>query len=257
MSSARELSASRLARCVTFLILSFLISYLAQRGQLAKFVHPRMNLWIEIAGLLFLVLAFVQMVLLARAPGRPDPIDFYVPIAFVIAIASIFATSSASLGAMSSANVDSLAVQSAIISKRDKAAREASVGPLPETLSFDDDHYWSLYNRLYDDPEAATGRRVVIRGYFHRQKDYPSATGLVARNLMWCCSADMSQIGLLAQGAGMDGFAEKSWVEVKGRLSTQTFDLDGDGKASTIPIVVVDSVRKVDKGYVSGTIFPF
>jgi putative membrane protein len=257
MSFPRDISASHLARCIAFLSLSFFISWLAQGGRLAKLVHPRMNLWIEAAGALFLVLAFVQMLFLARKPRQPDPIGFYVPIAFVIAIVFIFTTSSALIGSTSPVNFDSLAVQNAIISKRDKAEREASTGPLPAVLSFDDDHYWSLYNRLYDDPEAAAGHRVVIQGYFHRQQDYPAATGLVARNLMWCCSADMSQIGLLAQGEVTGAFGEKDWVEVTGRLSTLTFDFDGDGTASTIPIIIVDSARRVDKGYTSGIIFPF
>lgn len=257
MSPPRALSASRVARCVTFLALSYSISWLAGNNRLATLVHPRMNAWIEGAGFLFLILALVQLLYLSRGPRAADPITFFVPIAFAICIVYIYVTSGAFSSIAGSTSVDSLAVQNAIISKRDAAAKDASSGPLPATLRFDDDHYWGLYNRLYDDPAGAAGHRVVLQGYFHRESGYPPSTGLVERHLMWCCSADMAEIGLLAQGPGMDGFAEGSWIEVSGRLSTIRFDFGGTGKASDIPLILVDSAKAVDKGYTSGIIFPY
>jgi TIGR03943 family protein len=257
MNTRQDISASRVARCIAFLTISFSISWLAQGNRLASIVHPRMNLWIEVAGLLFLILAAVQMLRLPRKPGTADPLSFYVPIAFAIALVYLFIASGAFSSLASPASVDSLAVQNAIISKRDSAYAKASSEPLPDEINFDDDHYWALYNRLYDHPAEAAGHRVVLQGYFHRQGDYPASTGLVARNLMWCCSADMSQIGLLAQGPGMDAFPEKAWVEVSGRLSTIHFDFGGTGKASDIPLILIDSIKAVDKGYTSGVIFPF
>lgn len=257
MNTHQDFSPSRLARCLTFLTLSFSISWLAQDNRLVSLVHPRMNIWIETAGVLFLALAALQMLRMPRKTGATDPLSFYVPIGFAIAIVYLFVASGAFSSLASPASVDSLAVQNAIISKRNAAYDRASSGPLPAEVHFDDDGYWALYNRLYDHPAEAAGRRVVLQGYYHRQSDYPASTGLVARNLMWCCSADMSQIGLLAQGPGMEAFPEKTWIEVSGRLSKIHFDFGGTGKATDIPFILVDSVRPVDKGYSSGVIFPF
>jgi putative membrane protein len=257
MNANREISATRLARSLTFLALSFFISWLAQNGRLSRLVHPRMNLWIEGAGVLFLVLAFVQMLRLSRKPKRSDPLNFFVPIAFVVAITFIFVTSGTLAPSDLAGGDDSLAVENAIITKRNNAASKASFEPLPATIQFDDDRYWTLYNRLYDDPAAATGHSVVIQGFFQHTKDMPPGTALIARNLMWCCSADMSEIGLVAQGLDLDKLKNSTWVEASGHLSTISYDFSGSGKKSEIPLLVLDSLKIVDKGATSGVIFPF
>jgi uncharacterized repeat protein (TIGR03943 family) len=257
MTKSRDISASRIARSLTFLVMSFFISWLAQSGKLSKLVHPRMNLWIEGAGVLFLVLGFVQTLRLAERPKRPDPASFFVPIAFILAIVLIFVQSNSFSPGPFDAGDDSLAAAESTIAKRDKAAAKASMGPLPQLLAFDEDRYWALYNRLYDDPAAALGHRVEIRGFLSRAKGFPSETALVGRNLMWCCSADMSTVGLLAQGSALGGLPDSTWVEATGRLSTIEFDVDRSGKESLLPLLVLDSVKPADKGSASGVIFPF
>jgi uncharacterized repeat protein (TIGR03943 family) len=216
-----------------------------------------MNLWIEGAGALFLVLAFAQMLLLSKKPRHSDPVSFFVPIAYVLAITFIFVQSNTFSPSRFDEGDDSVAVENAIFSKRDKIAAQASKGALPSTIAFDDDRYWTLYNRLYDVPSAAAGHQVVIQGFFHRTGGYPADTALIGRNLMWCCSADMSGIGLVARGQEVAGFKESDWVEASGRLSTIEFDMNGDGKKTTIPLIVIDSLKHVDKGATSSIIFPF
>jgi putative membrane protein len=257
MTKVRDISASRVARSLCFLAISFFISWLAQTGKLAKIVHPRMNPWIEAAGALFLVLAFVQTLRISERPSRPDPLSFYIPIAFILAIAAIFVGSEAFQPGRFEAGGDSLAVQNAIISKRDKAAAEASKGALPALISFDDDRYWTLYNRLYDEAPAAVGKRVVIRGFLYRKAGLPEGTALIGRNLMWCCSADMGIIGLLARGPAVAGLKPMEWVEASGRLGTISFDMNGDGKDYTVPVIALDSLKSADKGSSSSVIFPF
>jgi putative membrane protein len=257
MTKVREISASRVARCLCFLVISFFISWLAQTGKLSKIVHPRMNLWIEASGLLFLVLAFVQIFRISERPRKPDPFSFYIPIFFVLAIAAIFVQAESFSPGRFESGGDFLAVENAVISKRDTAASEASKGPLPSVVRFDDDKYWTLYNRLYDEAPAAAGKRVVIQGFLCRKSGFPEGTALIGRNLMWCCSADMGMIGLLARGPAVAGMKDSQWVEASGRLDTIRFDMNGDGKEAVVPIIVLDSLKSVDKGASSGIIFPF
>ncbi len=257
MTKIREISATRLVRSVAFLTLSFFISWLAQTGKLSKLVHPRMNLWIEGAGVLFLVLSFAQTLRLSQRPKRSDPLSFFIPIAFMLAMVFIFVQSNAFSPGRFDTGADALAVENATIAKRDKAAAKASMGQLPPSVIFDDDRYWTLYNRLYDDPVAATGHGVVVQGFLHRAKGFPPNTALIGRNLMWCCSADMAEIGLIVQDPRVNGLQESQWVEATGRLATTQFDLNGDGKKAVIPVIALDTLKSVDKGATSGVIFPF
>ena len=66
---------------------------------------------------------------------------------------------------------------------------------------FDDDRYYTLYNRVYDSPLEAKGRKIVLRGFVDRPSGTTTANVvLIARNMMWCCSADMAEIGFLRAG---------------------------------------------------------
>jgi putative membrane protein len=256
MSKAREVSATRLARCLAFLGLSFFIAWLAGGDKLSRLVNPRMNPWIIGAGIGFLVLALVQMLRLPKRPIRGDPLTFFVPLAYVVAIVYIFVQDGASATGEAPARDDTLAIQSSFFDKRDRAADDASTKPLPQTIIFDDDLYWALYNRLYDEPAAAAGHRVVIQGFLRKANTLPPGMVLIARNLMWCCSADMTEIGLVARGSLAAGIRASTWVEATGRLSTAELDADGDGKKSLVPCIELDSIRPVEKA-ASGVIFPF
>jgi putative membrane protein len=257
MTDQRRISASRVARCLVFLALSFFISWLAETGQLGRIVHPRMHPWIVVSGLFFLVLAIAQLPRLTDRPRRPEGPGFFVPFFFVLAIAWLYLQGGAAPRGPLDTVGDSQALKGSILASRDKAASEAATAPLPPTLVFDDERYWPYYNRLYDDPEAAAGRAVVIQGFIYRQGNLPAGTAIVGRNLMWCCSADMAVIGLIVQDGAMGRLPESTWVEVSGRLGATEFDMKGDGNRVPVPLIMADSVRAVNKGSTSGIIFPY
>jgi uncharacterized repeat protein (TIGR03943 family) len=254
---ARGISPSRVARVATLLSFSFFVSWLAQKGKLSAIVHPRMNPWIELSGVICLALAFFQLLRLDRRPRRSDPSTFFVPITFVMAMTFVFVRSGTLAAGRFSAGDDSLAAANATILRRDNAASSASKGPLPKTIVFDDDRYWTLYNRLYDSPPEARGHKIVVQGFIDRPAGSPGNVAIVGRNMMWCCSADMAVIGFLARGAEVGGLKESEWVEASGTLDEIDYDINGDGKAKKVPFIELDSVKRVDKGSTSGVIFPF
>lgn len=259
MTNARDISIARAARALVYMALSFFIVYAINGGKLGSIVHPRMTPWIVAAGLLFLALSFVETLRLDKSPRRPDPISYYYPILFVLAIAYLFTQSGGLATGSYSASPESTAFQSALISQKlakDKKNEAEEAKPLPAHIVFYDDSYWSLYNRLYDDPAAAAGKSITIQGFLTKEKGLPAGTLLVARNLMWCCSADMAVIGLPARGGGIEAVSRNAWVEVTGRLSTARLVTGADGKATTAPLIEVESVRPIERS-ASTTIFPF
>jgi uncharacterized repeat protein (TIGR03943 family) len=254
----KNISPSRVARILTLLVYSFFVSWLLQHGKLSQIVHPRMNPWIELSGLLCLALAFTQIFTIDHAPRHADPANFYIPIIFVIAMAFVYVQSGISVAGSVSSGDQSLALESAIFAKRDKVMADVSKGPLPENLVFDDDRYYTLYNRVYDAPAEAKGHKIVLRGFVDKPNGTATENALmIARNMMWCCSADMAEIGFLARGAGLTGFRKGDWVEARGTLNTIDWDMNGDGKQETVPFVEVERIEKVDKGSTSSVIFPF
>ena len=251
-----EISLSRALRAITYMSISFFFVWLINTGKLNHIVHPRMNPWIIAAGLLFLVMAFSETLHLSVRPHRDDPPSHFYPFAFVLIVAYIF-VQAASLhpGSFQPAG-ESLDIQSAAIAQRGRIADAATLGPLPSWIQPTDDSYWPLYNRLYDHPEAAIGKRITVQGFVYKKKGFPPGSALIGRNLMWCCSADMAVIGYLAHSPTLGLISDSSWVEVTGTLRSILFDPDGSGKASDLPFIEVESIKPVERS-ASTTIFPY
>jgi uncharacterized repeat protein (TIGR03943 family) len=214
-------------------------------------MHP----WIIASGLLSLALSATEMLRLGVRPRSPDSASFYCPMIAAIAIVYLYAQAGSPPPAQASLNPEVAAFQDSI-RKRDEAFEEAQKGPLPRRIVFDDDHYWPLYNRLYDDPAAAAGKEVAIEGFVHRQAGLPAGTIIVARNLMWCCSADMNVIGLAASGLDTGALPEGAWVEASGTLACSKLQMAGEATPSLVPAIVLRSIRQVERRQ-STTIFPY
>jgi putative membrane protein len=255
MTRSYSISIGRFLRGFIFMGFSFFVTWLVNEGKLGMIVHPRMHPWIVASGLLSLALSASEMLRLETRPRRPDSASFYCPMIAVVAVVYIYAQTGGATPRDFSPQPELTAFQDSI-KKRDEAFEEAQNKPLAGHIVFDDDHYWPLYNRLYDDPKAAEGKVVTIQGFVYRQAGLPPGAIIVARNLMWCCSADMSVIGLAASGPGTGEFPEDAWVEATGTLAYSEIRKDGDEKASLVPVIMLQSVRKVER-LQSTTIFPY
>lgn len=256
MIGGKDISASRVARCLILMTLSFFIVWVIDSGHLESIVHPRMKAWVAIGGLLALLLSFGEMLRIDVKPREPDSISRYYPIIFAIAIVFLYLQGGGPKLATASVQPEISAFQSAI-ENRDAVVKKAQTERLPGTIIFDDERYWPLYNRLYDSPQDARGHKIVVKGFFDKPAGAPANVALVGRNLMWCCSADMAAIGFLVRGAALDEYKVSEWVEASGTLDTIEYDLNGDGKEELVPFIELDRLKRVDKGATSSVIFPY
>jgi uncharacterized repeat protein (TIGR03943 family) len=256
----REISPGRLCRALLLLAYSFFVSWLADKGRLSGLVHPRLQPWIIASGLIALVLAFTETLRLDRRPRRPDSLSVYYSLAFAMALVAIYSGGGVAAQAAGLSSSLELSSFQSSLSKRQGAERRAEAGKLGGSIVFDDDSYWGLYNRLYDDPRAAAGKRVTIQGFVSRSaafgKGAPHGLILVSRKLMWCCSADMALIGLPAEGPAAYSLPEGAWIEATGTLEAADLDLQGRGERKTVPLIRLSAIRVVERS-ASTTIFPY
>jgi len=243
----------KLARSLLFVLSAAYYGWLVLSGNITRIMHPRMIPWIVVATLIMVLIGLAGVLGGKSERHGTDTLSHYLPILFVFVMASLF-LASGDLPQGLSSGID-VAALSANFERRDKAAEEAATAPLPSTIVFDDDRYWSLYNRLYDEPKTAAGREVVIQGLVSREKGSPAGSILVGRRFMWCCSADMGTIGLFATLPSANEPPQGAWVEVRGTLGT--FERVADGKKELLPMIVAESEHRVDKGSASEIIFPF
>jgi putative membrane protein len=246
MSGSRIVSGARICRFLLLLAYSAFVVWLAETDRLSYIVHPRARPWIIASGLLALLMGMAELLRSYSPPRRGRSAAFYVALPFAMAMIAVYSGSDALAPGAARVQPDIAAVERAI-ARRDAVEEKARSGELGHRIDFDDDRYWALYNRVYDDPKAAAGRIAVIQGFVYRQPNYPNGSLLVARNLMWCCSADMAIIGILASGEGTGALADGTWVEAEGSLGAAELDLDGGGKPSIVPVISIQSIRPVEK----------
>lgn len=255
-AEGRDLAPSRILRAGLFLVSSATLGWLVKTGKITQIVHPRMIPWIVAAGLIFLVLSCHE-VFFSRKRRSKDEASFYYPLGFVLVVAALVVQINAVVPGQLQASPESRAFQSAQQRAQSGASATAPAGKdLPSSFVLRDDNYWDLYNRLYDDPSLAKGRPIVVQGFVYRGEGLPGGGLIVARNLMWCCSADLSIIGFTLEGPKVGALKDNVWIEVRGVLDVVEADLAKTGTPAPIPIIKVESARPVKRA-ASTTIFPY
>jgi putative membrane protein len=250
--------AASLGEGILFLALAGFFLFLLFGGGIRAIVHPRMNAWIGAAAAIAASIGVARIIKPAsEARGGPSLIRA-LPLVAVMAAAGVYASAGSKSGGyapVQDMSPEEKAFRSAI-EERERAWKDATEKDLPKTLDFGNDAlYWPLYNRVYDDLEKAKGKRIRVEGFAFRDSGYPPGTFLVARNLMWCCSADMSLIGFLVRYDEADSVENGQWVEVEGVLEI------GDARAAgasdgVSPIIAEAQVRPINREK-SKVIYPY
>jgi putative membrane protein len=242
---ARRLSAERIVRAGLYLILGGAAVLLVLTGGISALLHPRMHPWLLSAGAVFLGLSVRELSSLRTAPRTTVPFLCYAALAFVIAMAAFFP----SVGSKARGRMGSL--PPAVVTIPALSPEWSGV----THLAPDDSSFWSLFKELARVPAAYAGKPITVAGFVFREPRFPPGASYVARNLIWCCSADMMLIGYLATGAVLDTVPADRWVEVNGTLDTISFDPSGAGAARPVPVIRVESLRLLTD-HPADSIFP-
>jgi uncharacterized repeat protein (TIGR03943 family) len=219
-----------------FALSSLLLAYALASGLSDALVHPRMRAWLAVAAAVFFLMG---LSLAIRPPKAPLVTAFRcLPAALLLLGAVLYA------GFRDSAQPQP--ASSMPVNVGGTAPTPVLAGaPLSDPIDFSDDSlFWGLYNRVYD--EKPVGLEIRVSGFAYREKGFPKGSFLVARNLMWCCSADMALVGFLVYPQpGQAIPKEGEWVRVTGRLGLEDTSAAGIGGSSS-PVVLGALVSPLD-----------
>lgn len=88
------------------------------------------------------------------------------------------------------------------------------------TITIADEDFSTWVNELNMNPDKYEGYTVIIKGFvFLNMEDRRENEFALVRLSMWCCSADLSPIGLITEFTGNLSFQENDWVTVRGTLA--------------------------------------
>lgn len=88
-----------------------------------------------------------------------------------------------------------------------------------KTITIADEDYYNWMVELGSNPQKYLDYTIIMKGFVFLDMDERKAQEFaLVRLSMWCCSADMSPIGLMVQYDGELNFKEDDWITVTGKL---------------------------------------
>ena len=89
-----------------------------------------------------------------------------------------------------------------------------------EIIDIPDDDYGIWFVDVMDRPERYQGRLVHMKLVMCHSKQYPGVD-CPGRFAMVCCEDDITVLGLIAHGEGLDRFKNHDWIEVTARMDIE------------------------------------
>lgn len=84
---------------------------------------------------------------------------------------------------------------------------------------------WIRTLNVYPEPDAYTDQPVKLSGFVIHPKEWPEDYLMLSRFVLTCCAADAYPVGLPVKLAvSRQAYAPDSWLEVKGKMITETID---------------------------------
>ncbi|MFN2311978.1 MAG: TIGR03943 family protein [Spirochaetia bacterium] len=123
----------------------------------------------------------------------------------------------------------------------------ASELPAIGRIEFDDRSYYTYYNEIYDAMESMVGREIRVTGFVHREEHLGGNQFIVARMMLWCCTADAMMLGF--HGSYDQGRIppENTWVDVTGTLEVASYHNPHTRGDYSIPSIRVSSIAPADE----------
>ena len=226
-----------------------LITAVLISNRISALFHPR-NYPFFLSALFFLLLMLYRQCCNMANPDKHINLNYSLLI-FLIPLISSF-----SVFVFSRNNITSLVRSQNSISPNSAAGKKDTGLTIPGKIIMTDDNYFEIYNEISSDLENLTGRKIEVSGYVFREKNYKKTELVVARDLMWCCAADIAVIGFYCEVENPDYFKKNDWVKVSGVLDKHMYhneDLNKDYYIASIKIESAEIINPPLNEY----IYPF
>lgn len=89
-----------------------------------------------------------------------------------------------------------------------------------EVVDIPDDDYGVWFVDVMDHPDRYAGKTVRLKLVMCHSKQFPGVC-CPGRFAMVCCENDVQFLGLIAEGEGLDAYADRDWIDLTARISVE------------------------------------
>jgi len=247
-------------------------------GKISLYVHPRMNIYILLCGIYFIILASSNIGNFRI--GHTHKTFNVTLIIFIIPIILVLFTKNASVNAnivknkgvnmsrvsaeqtnkpstSTNASSDSTKLSSQNASNSNTQSQSSvensqdTVNSIPEVdnveipkglIKIDENNFMRIFNEFSANIDKYKGREVEMCGFVFRQKDFQTNNFVIGRYCMICCAADLQIVGFMCDNKkDSSQLKDNTWLKIKGKLDEVTYN------GEEMPVIKIEHVEKTQK----------
>lgn len=225
------------------LCLAAVIAVVTLSGQYTLFTTPRAFVYLIIASVLLVVLAFCAACGWFAVSSR-DSWRILISIAIPALLIIIPLQSSQSL---SSSGFDRYAGGRAIAIRYN--SRLAGLNEKSREIKVKNDDFGLWYDEIDHNLSKYEGYTITITGFVSRDATLGANQFRISRQLMSCCILDMSPFGLVAEYSSSKNLAEHKWVQLRARIERGNVGVHGYQRAGVVLRVISLRTAQAPTGY--------
>lgn len=233
-----------LVEAFLLLCLAAVIAVVTLSGQYTLFTTPRAFVYLIIASVLLVVLAFCAACGWFAVSSR-DSLRILISIAIPVLLIIIPLQSSQSL---SSSGFDRYAGGRAI-AIRSYNSRLAGLNEKSREIKVKNDDFGLWYDEIDHNLSKYEGYMITITGFVSRDATLGANQFRISRQLMSCCILDMSPFGLVAEYSSSKNLAEHKWVQLRARIERGNVGVHGYQRAGVVLRVISLRSTQAPTGY--------
>ncbi len=233
-----------LVEAFLLLCLAAVIAVVTLSGQYTLFTTPRAFVYLIIASVLLVVLAFCAACGWFAVSSR-DSWRILISIAIPALLIIIPLQSSQSL---SSSGFDRYAGGRAI-AIRSYNSRLAGLNEKSREIKVKNDDFGLWYDEIDHNLSKYEGYTITITGFVSHDATLGANQFRISRQLMSCCILDMSPFGLVAEYSSSKNLAEHKWVQLRARIERGNVGVHGYQRAGVVLRVISLRSTQAPTGY--------
>jgi putative membrane protein len=230
---------------VILLGFSYYFYKLISTGEIVNFMHPKMVRYVYVGfaalGILTIYQFFNLMDHHEEGSVRYGYVMFIIPL-----LLGFF---------LNPKGLDAYAVQNrgiSVFQKGNTASVANSIKSQEEIkvvdgeIAIDNKNYLQVMNKLYDDVNKYKGKKITIKGFVYRDKEFVEDNFVAARMKLSCCAADAEVIGFMCKFSGSNKLNKDQWVQVTGTIEVGSLNAK-NGQRIIIPLIKVEKLMNIEE----------
>jgi len=210
-------------------------------GEITYFVHPKMNKFIFICGILFTILALFNcknLFIKRENHLNKSLLIFVIP----LCLALFVPPTSLSANTIQNKGINLTAYNNASHNNNKQTSAEPETKPDEKAeINVTEDNFTQILYDLHDQPDDYMGQKIQISGYIYKNNTFNTNQFVIGRTMVACCTADASLVGLMCEYKEDQKLNNDEWYVVTGQINKVDFD------GMSIPGIEVTRMEKINK----------